>query len=64
MSTMAEVQSTGTMRTIAGPNGKLRAISARFCVAISSIHAVAPQIWPTEAISVDKSYVWAHNIVL
>ena len=64
MSTMAEVHSTGTMRTIAGPNGRLRAISLRICVAFSSVRALAPQIWPTEAISVDKSYVWAHSIVV
>ena len=64
MSTMAEVHSTGTMRTIVGLNGRLRAISSRFCVAISSVRALAPQIWPTEAISVDKSYVWAHSIVV
>ena len=64
MSTMAEVHSKGTMRTIVGPKGSLRAISSRSCVAISSIRAVAPQIWPTEAISIDKSYVWAHSIVV
>ena len=64
MSTMAKVHSTGTMRTIAGPDGRLRAISSRFCVAISSVRALVPQIWPTEAISLDKSYVWAHSIVV
>ena len=64
MSTMAEVHSTGTMRTIAGANGRLRATCSRFCVAISGVCAVAPQIWPTEATCLDKSYVWAHSIVV